>query len=200
MYSGDREVPARYEQEQAAGQRTPTAVANCHHRGRDRRQRQSPGTRAADIVGDVEEPADLGTFRAAGCARLLHHHARADASDVVSHGVERDVEEGRHPADPGDYARPAVKQDPGVWSDSPGVRGIAQVHDDEFKACVALQAQYIFDMFGKFPGTVPTVFILNYVQAHHLDLEFYDRFFQPGAYLETHATHMARWHGQDEEG
>jgi len=24
---------------------------------------------------------------------------------------------------------------------------------------VALQAQYIFDMFGKFPGTVPTVFI-----------------------------------------
>jgi hypothetical protein len=63
VYSGDREVPARYDQEQATGQRTPTAVANCHHRGRDRRQRQSPCTR--DIVGDVEEPADLGTFRSA---------------------------------------------------------------------------------------------------------------------------------------
>ena len=29
---------------------------------------------------------------------------------------------------------------PGAWSDSPGVRGSAQVHDAEFKACVALQA------------------------------------------------------------
>jgi len=48
-----------------------------------------------------------------------------------------------------------------------------------FKACVARQAQYVFDTFGKFPGTVPPVFIMNYVQAHHLDLDFYDRFFRP---------------------
>ena len=60
----------------------------------------------------------------------------------------------------------------GAWSDSPGFRASAQVHDDDFKACVALQAQYIFDTFGKFPGTVPSVFIMNYVQAHHLDLGF----------------------------
>jgi hypothetical protein len=83
---------------------------------------------------------------------------------------------------------------PGAWTDSPGFRGSAQVHDEEFKACVALQAQYILDTFGKFPGTVPTLFILNYVQAHHLDLEFYDRFFEPGAYLRSHADHMQRWH------
>jgi hypothetical protein len=57
---------------------------------------------------------------------------------------------------------------PGAWTDSPGVRGSAQVHDQAFKACVALQAQYVLDTFGKFPGTVPTLFILNYVQAHHL--------------------------------
>ena len=44
---------------------------------------------------------------------------------------------------------------PGAWTDSPGFRGSAQVHDEEFKACVALQAQYILDTFGKFPGTVP---------------------------------------------
>jgi hypothetical protein len=83
---------------------------------------------------------------------------------------------------------------PGPWSDSPGFRGSAQVHDEQFKACVTLQAEYIFDTFGKFPGTVPTLFILNYVQAHHLDLEFYDRFFEPGAYLRSHADHMQRWH------
>ena len=80
------------------------------------------------------------------------------------------------------------------------MRGSAQVHDAEFKACVALQAQYVFDTFGKFPGTVPTVFIMNYVQAQHLDLDFYDRFFKPGAYLRTHAEHMDRWHGTAKEG
>jgi hypothetical protein len=88
---------------------------------------------------------------------------------------------------------------PGAWSDSPGFRGSAQVHDEEFKACVAHQAQYVFDTFGKFPGTVPTLFIMNYVQAHHLDLDFYDRFFKPGAYLHTHAKHLERWHRRGEE-
>jgi hypothetical protein len=47
---------------------------------------------------------------------------------------------------------------------------------------------------------VPSVFIMNYVQAHHLDLDFYDRFFKPGAYLRTHAEHMQRWHGERQEG
>jgi hypothetical protein len=83
---------------------------------------------------------------------------------------------------------------PGPWKDSPKVRSAAQVHNEEFKECVALQAQYIFDHFGKFPGTVPSIFVLTYLQAHHLDLEFYDQFYTPGAYLKTHALHMEKWH------
>ena len=83
---------------------------------------------------------------------------------------------------------------PGPWKESSRVRGSAQVHSDEFKACVATQAQYVFDRFGKFPGTVPTMFILTYLQAHHLDLDFYDHHFGPGAYLPTQARHMRRWH------
>jgi hypothetical protein len=84
---------------------------------------------------------------------------------------------------------------PGPWKESGRVRAAAQVHSDEFKACVARQAQYTLDRFGKFPGTVPTMFSLTYLQAHHLDLEFYDHHFGPGAYLPTQAEHMARWHG-----
>jgi hypothetical protein len=94
---------------------------------------------------------------------------------------------------------PFNPQTPGAWTDSPRVRGSAQIHDEAFKACVAVQAQYVFDTFGKFPGTVPSVFIMNYVQVHHLDLEFYDRFFRQGAYLRTHAEHMQRWHGWPQE-
>lgn len=83
---------------------------------------------------------------------------------------------------------------PGPWKDSPKVRVSARVHDDRFKECVALQAQYIYDTFGKFPGTVPSMFLITYLQAHHLDPDFYDMFYKHGAYLRTHARHMERWH------
>jgi hypothetical protein len=36
-----------------------------------------------------------------------------------------------------------------------------------------------------------------YLQAHHLDLESYDEFSKPGAYLRTHADQMAQWHGAE---
>jgi hypothetical protein len=92
---------------------------------------------------------------------------------------------------PGGVYNPAT---PGAWTESDRIRGAAQPYGDDFKACVAHQSQYIYDTFGKFPGTVPTLFIMNYVQAQHIDLDFYDRFFRPGAYLPTHADHQAVWH------
>jgi hypothetical protein len=95
---------------------------------------------------------------------------------------------------PGGPFNPAT---PGPWKDTPRVRGAALVHDDRFKECVTLQAQYVLDTFGKFPGTVPSIFVITCLQAHHLDLEFYDKFYKPGAYLKTHADHMAKWHETD---
>jgi hypothetical protein len=86
---------------------------------------------------------------------------------------------------------------PGPWKDSSKVRSAAQIHDERFRECIATQAQYVYDTFGKFPGTVPSMFLIMYLQAHHIDLEFYDEFYKPGAYLKTHATHMARWHADD---
>ncbi len=87
---------------------------------------------------------------------------------------------------------------PGPWQDSHKVRSAAQVHDERFRALVARQAQYCFDTFGKFPATVPTIFILMYLQSHHLDLEYYDALFKPGSYLQSHAEHLKRWHGAAE--
>jgi len=86
---------------------------------------------------------------------------------------------------------------PGPWKDSRRVRSAAEAHSERFKECAALQAQYIYDGFGKFPGTVPSIFVCTYLQAHHLDLEFYDKFYQPGSYLQTHAEHMQGWHHGD---
>jgi len=94
---------------------------------------------------------------------------------------------------------PLSSETAGPFRDTPGVRGSAEVHSEEFKECVTLQAQYTLDRFGKFPGTVPSILGFIYLQAHHLDLEFYDRHFKPGAYLRTHARHMERWHPRKED-
>jgi hypothetical protein len=86
---------------------------------------------------------------------------------------------------------------PGPYRETRRVRGSAQVHDEQFRACVALMAQYIFDTFGKFPATIPSMYALMYLQAQHIDLEFYDHYFSPGAYLRTHSEHMERWHAHE---
>lgn len=83
---------------------------------------------------------------------------------------------------------------PGPWKDSRKARSAAQVHAERFRECVAMQCQYVYDTFGKFPGTVPSMFLIMYLQAHHLDLEFYDKFYKPGAYLSTHKEHFKNWH------
>ncbi len=91
---------------------------------------------------------------------------------------------------------------PGYGGDQRRGRGAGADHDDALARQVEVLGSPLGmrDTFGKFPGTVPSVFIMNYVQAHHLDLDFYDRFFKPGAYLRTHAEHMQRWHAGPEGG
>ena len=83
---------------------------------------------------------------------------------------------------------------PGPWRDSRGVRSSAQVHSEEFKDCVGVMAQYVYDTFGKFPGTVPTIFSMTFLQAHHLDIDYYDELFEPDYLLDTHRSHVERWH------
>jgi hypothetical protein len=60
--------------------------------------------------------------------------------------------------------------------------------------CLGTMAQHIYATYGRFPANFPTILLRIYAQAQHLDLEFYDRFFAPGAYLQTHAEHMKIWH------
>ena len=82
----------------------------------------------------------------------------------------------------------------GPWKRTEEVKRSVTPYSDEFVECMAEVAQYVLDTYGKFPGTVPTIALTGYVQAHHIDTEFYDQHFKPGAYLETHARHMEQWH------
>jgi hypothetical protein len=65
---------------------------------------------------------------------------------------------------------------------------------EEGIACTKAVCNYIYDTCGRFPGTVDAMHLMWLMQVHHLDTDYYDRFFRPGAYGKTHASHMAAWH------
>jgi len=81
----------------------------------------------------------------------------------------------------------------GPYKESDAIRVSAAPMGGEFVDCVSLMAQYVYDRFGRFPATVPSIFTLMYLQAHQLDTDFYDKYFKPGAYLSTHAGHDRNW-------
>ncbi|MFC6993917.1 hypothetical protein ACFQH3_20700 [Haladaptatus sp. GCM10025707] len=85
----------------------------------------------------------------------------------------------------------------GPWKESDKVKQTVSPYSDEMVDCLTEIVQYVYDKHGKFPGTIPTMVLPGYVQAHHLDTKFYDSHYQPGAYLDTHADHMRRWHVED---
>ena len=86
---------------------------------------------------------------------------------------------------------------PGPWQDTKAIKQGVTPYSDEFVDCLADVAQYVYDTYGKFPNTFTTMVLSGFVQAVHLDTDFYDTHYQPGVYLETHARHMERWHADD---
>lgn len=81
----------------------------------------------------------------------------------------------------------------GPYRDNAAVRSGAAAIDAEAVEIATLMAEYVFATFGRFPATVPPVYVKTYLQAHRLDTDFYDRHFGPGAYLRTHAEHDRNW-------
>lgn len=56
-------------------------------------------------------------------------------------------------------------------------------------------AEYIWETYGRFPATVDPMMMNIWFQAHHLETEFYDRYYQEGAYHQAVKDHMGVWHG-----
>jgi len=53
---------------------------------------------------------------------------------------------------------------------------------------------YIWDTYGRFPVLSDPMVMNIWFQAHHLETEFYDRYYQPGAYHDAVRDHMGVWH------
>lgn len=86
-------------------------------------------------------------------------------------------------------------EDPaGAWQRAGGVKATVKPYSAEFVDCLSEIAQYVYTKHGKFPGSITTMVLPGVVQAQHIDTDFYDTHYQPGAYLDTHAHHLERWH------
>ena len=65
---------------------------------------------------------------------------------------------------------------------------------DRAREAAAVIYAYCVEQYGGFPATIPAVAPGVWVQAHHLETEFYDHYYGAGAYPESVATHQERWH------
>ena len=82
---------------------------------------------------------------------------------------------------------------PHLISDTEYREGTVDISEEGF-ACTKSVCNYIYETHGRFPGSLDAMHLMWFMQAHHLDLDFYDKFFRPGSYGPTHAAHMRTWH------
>jgi hypothetical protein len=78
-------------------------------------------------------------------------------------------------------------------------RGGMEEVSDEGIACAKAVCAYIFETYGRFPASVDALHLMWFMQTHHLDLDYYCKYFRSGACGRTHMDHMQRWHTNAEE-
>jgi len=89
----------------------------------------------------------------------------------------------------------------GIYKDSPSPLKNRQALDlqvnktsDWCLEATKVLCEYIWDTYGRFPATVDPMHMSIWFQAHHLETDFYDKYYVQGAYHENIARHMERWH------
>jgi hypothetical protein len=85
----------------------------------------------------------------------------------------------------------------GAWRDTPGLQAGIERYSQKNIDAVVSYCEYVYGEYGRFPGNFGPLRSLMAYQAHHVDMDFYDRFYEPGAYEDAHREHLARWHGAE---
>jgi hypothetical protein len=124
------------------------------------------------------------------CMCPPYYKSMADAVQAVV-----DTKYGAH----GVYADPEYFQT--IFKDDRGRDYLREVphYDPRVVECVKDICTYIHKTHRRFPAHVDAVYVPGvWIQAHHLDLDYYDTLFK-GGYTETQAKHQVRWHSKGEE-
>jgi hypothetical protein len=70
----------------------------------------------------------------------------------------------------------------------------ASEYGSEVIECVTDVCQYLLDTHGRFPAHVDAIHVPGvWIQIHHPDIEYYDRYFQNGL-TQAHRSHHGNWH------
>jgi len=59
---------------------------------------------------------------------------------------------------------------------------------------VKAYCNYVYETYGRFPATSDTKLVPIWLQAHHLDLDFYDKHHPREMVTEAQRRHVERWH------
>jgi nitroreductase len=65
---------------------------------------------------------------------------------------------------------------------------------DDVIQCTKDLCNYIYEKYGRFPATIDTMSLPIMFVAHHIDTDFYKKYYAPGAVTENQETHISKWH------
>lgn len=83
-----------------------------------------------------------------------------------------------------------------IYKEDFGDRYLAEAaeYGGEVVECVRAICDYIYDTHGRFPAHCDATEAPGiWLQTHHIEEEYYDRFFKNGK-TDAHAAHESRWH------
>ncbi|HEV8490228.1 MAG TPA: hypothetical protein VGQ58_10620 [Candidatus Limnocylindrales bacterium] len=83
---------------------------------------------------------------------------------------------------------------PTAWRDPATIQAAIPEYSEANTQAVIAYCNYVMDHYGQFPANYGPFRTLMAFQAHHIDMQFYDRFYKDGAYTDEHRQHLARWH------
>jgi len=71
------------------------------------------------------------------------------------------------------------------WKNGAEIQKRMPKHSDQAIAATIACAEYIYKRYGRFPSSFGPLHTILAHQAHHLDPEFYAKFFKPGTLSPT---------------
>jgi hypothetical protein len=80
-----------------------------------------------------------------------------------------------------------------AWRDSAAVASACPAPTEENIAATIAYCEYVYQRYGRFPAYQPPMRTLLGFQVNHVDCDFYDRFYDPGAVTENQRQHMSWW-------
>jgi hypothetical protein len=82
-----------------------------------------------------------------------------------------------------------------AWKDPKKVQAGIPAYSQANVEAVTAYCEYLWGRYGKFSANFGAFRTNLGYQAHHVDLDYYDAFYQPGVCTDAHKKHFHDWHG-----